>query len=425
MLRTHSRVFRALGALGLAVAAVLVAACGGGGGNSAGAGGSSAGGTPPTTAANQAVVTVGQGVEGVANIPTVSVTICAPGSAGSTSPGSCQTIGNIQVDTESFGLRLASAAATQVLSALPKQQAAGSPVAECTAFADGYTWGSIRTADVTIGGETASSIPIQIVGDMPQSAVQTGGCATGVLEDTPALLGANGILGIGVASSDCGTLCANPPLGNSNYYACPNGANCVQTVMPIAQQVTNPVSKFQTDNNGVILSMPGIGPSGQNTVTGTLTFGIGTRSNNALPGGVTKLAASPSGNVNATFAGSPITAFFDSGSNAYFFTDNTLPNCAGNASSFYCPATAVTRGVTVGNYNPVTPGAAGGKALSMAVGNAAQLLANGNFALNDLAGSLGGAATFVDLGMPFFYGQTVYYGFDQSASGGPTPYVAF
>lgn len=416
-MRTQIRLVRALRALALAVLATLVAACGGGGGGGDnGSGSGSGGGTQP--AANQATVTVARGVEGVANIAGVSVTVCAPGTT------RCQTIDNIQLDTESFGLRLASSAANQVLSALPAVSVAGSQVAECTAFADGYTWGSIRTADVKIGGETAAAIPIQIVGDMPQGAVLTGGCSTGKLELTPADLGANGILGVGVAPNDCGTLCANPPAGNSSYYACPNGANCVQTVLPISQQVANPVAKFPTDNNGVIVSMPAIGPSGQPTVTGTVTFGINTQSNNAMPATVTKLTTSGSGDVNATFNGAPITAFFDSGSNAYFFTDNTLAACTGNTSAFYCPANPTTRTVNVASYNVSTPGAPNGKPLAMGVGNASQLLANGNYALNNLAGSLGGN-TFVDLGMPFFYGQTVYYGMDRSGSSGSSPFVAF
>ena len=413
MLRTDSRVFRALKALGVMSAAALVAACDGGGDDG---GGGSGGGT--SVAANQAVVTVGRGVEGVANIPTVSVKICAPGTT------TCQTVDNIQVDTESFGLRLASSAASQVLSALPNQTVSGSQLAECTAFADGYTWGSIRTADLTIGGKTASAVPIQVVGDMPQGAVLTGGCATGTLELTPADLGANGILGVGVAPNDCGSLCASPPAGNSNYYACPNGANCVQTVVPAAQQVANPVAKFSTDNNGVILSMPAIGPNGQATVAGTLTFGINTQSNNALPSSVTKLATNAYGDVNATFNNSNVTAFFDSGSNAYFFTDSTLSNCTGNASAFYCPPSTVTRPVTVANYNQSSPGAANGLAVSMSVGNATQLLSNGNYALNNLAGDLG-SSSFVDLGMPFFYGRTVYYGMDQTGSGGASPFIAF
>lgn len=418
MLRTHSRLFGALKALGVVAVATLLAACGGGGGSGGSGAGSGSSGGGSQAAANQAVVTVDQGVEGVANIPTVSVKVCVPGTS------VCQTIPNIQVDTESFGLRLASSAASQVLSALPKQSLGGSQMAECTAFADGYTWGSIRTADLTIGQKAASNVPIQIVGDMPQGAVLTGGCSTGTLELTPADLGANGILGVGVAPNDCGTLCASPPVNNSNYYACPNGANCVQTLVPITQQVANPVAKFATDNNGVILSMPAIGPSGQATVAGMLTFGIGTQANNGLPGSVTKFTTNAFGDINATFNGSAVAAFFDSGSNAYFFTDNSLPNCTGNTSAFYCPASTVSRAVNVASYNAASPGAGGGMAVSMAVGNATQLLKNGNFALNDLAGNLGGA-TFVDFGMPFFYGKTVYYGMDQTGSNGPGPYVAF
>lgn len=414
-MRTQSRVVRALGALGIVVAAMLVAACGGGGG---GGGGNSAGSGGGQVGANQVAVTVGKGVQSVANIPTVSVTICVPGSS------VCQTVNNVQVDTESFGLRLASSAMSQVLGSLAQETVGGIPIAECTAFADGHTWGSVRTADVSIGGETARSLPIQVVGDLSPSAVVTGGCASGILELTPADLSANGILGIGVATSDCGTLCAVAPATNSSYYACPGNTNCAQTLVPLAQQVTNPVAKFSADNNGVMLSMPAIGPSGQSTVTGTLTFGVGTQSNNAMPSTVTKLTTNPFGDVDATFAGNATTAFFDSGSNAYFFTDGTLPNCSGAASSFYCPSSTVTRTVTIANYTGSASGAPGGLPVSMAVGNASSLLANGNFALNDLAGNLGGA-TFVDIGMPFFYGHNVFYGLDQSGTGGPAPFVAF
>ena len=418
MLRTHSRLVRALGALGLAAAALIVASCGGGGGSSGGGGGGEGGGGGQA-AANQAAVTVGQGVEGVANIPTVSITICVPGTS------TCQTVSNVQVDTESFGLRLASSAVGQVLGSLQQETVAGVPIAECTTFADGSAWGTIRTADVKIAGETAASLPLQIIGDMPQSAVATGNCSAGTLESTPSDLGANGILGIGVAPNDCGTACASGSASGSNYYVCPGNTHCTPTLVPVGQQVTNPVSKFAGDNNGVILSMPGIGPSGQSTVSGTLTFGIGTQSNNALPGNVAKLATNPFGDVNATFAGNPIVAFFDSGSNAYFFTDGTIPNCTGNTSSFYCPSSAITRTLNVSNYNAATSGASGGLVLSMTVGNATQLLANGNYALNDLAGSLGAGATFFDVGLPFFYGRTFYYGFDQSGSGGAGPFVAF
>jgi len=45
--------------------------------------------------------------------------------------------------------------------------------------------------------------------------------------------------------------------------------------------VQNPVTLFATDNNGVIIELPAV--SGVETsVTGSLIFGIGTQSNNAL-----------------------------------------------------------------------------------------------------------------------------------------------
>src|SRR6266702_1383101 len=102
-----------------AVAAVVLvsvlAACGGGGGDSSSSSNSNSsttlnGGSLPAsptqqpiaaTAANTVPITVGVGVKGVINIPTVSVKVCAPGST-----TNCQTIDNIQVDTGSFGLRV-------------------------------------------------------------------------------------------------------------------------------------------------------------------------------------------------------------------------------------------------------------------------------------------------------------------------------
>jgi hypothetical protein len=51
---------------------------------------------------------------------------------------------------------------------------------------------------------------------------------------------------------------------------------------------------------------------------------------------------------------------------------------------------------------------------------------NGWFAFPNLAGDLG-FTNVVDVGMPFFYGHSVYFGYDQTASGAgtQTPYVAF
>lgn len=414
-MQSNSKLVRALSAFGAALMAVIVAGCGGGGGG----GGSSSNAGGATMASNQVAVNVETGATGLVNIPTVSVTVCKPGTS------ICQTINNIQVDTMSYGLRLADTAAASVLGNLSiETDASGNQLAECTVFADGYTWGSVRTADVTIGSKTASAVPIAIIGDMAASTVPTDCSNTGAAENTVSALGANGILGIGVAPYDCGLTCATSIPSASGtvapYYACPNGASCTATTVPLAQQVTTPVIKFPGDNNGVLLTMPAVGSNGAASAAGTLTFGIGTQSNNALSG-VTQYGTDAAGNVFSSFGGTSGAAFFDSGSNGFFFADSTLAKCASPNSTFYCPASPTTRSVSISNAS----GSTASTTVTMAVANANNLFNSGNFAFNDLAGDLQ-LPRVVDVGMPFFYGRTVFFGYDQSETGGTqTPYVAF
>jgi len=83
-----------------------------------------------------------------------SVTVCVPGSA-----TNCQTISGILVDTGSTGLRILSSALTL---SLPQETGSnGSPVVECFPFVDGVTWGPVQTADMTIAGEQAKSLPFR------------------------------------------------------------------------------------------------------------------------------------------------------------------------------------------------------------------------------------------------------------------------
>jgi Protein of unknown function (DUF3443) len=406
---------------------ILLAACGGGGdsggnsgsGSGSGSGGNSGNTSPITggptaqpiaaTAANTVPITVGPGAQNFVNIPNVTVTVCVPGTS------TCQIINNIQLDTASYGLRLASDAAAQIVSALKiNTSASGGQLAECTQFADGFVWGTVRTADVKIGGETASSIPIQVVGDLNASSVPATNCINGTNESTSADLGANGILGIGVSATDCGTACADAVL--SNYYSCPSGTNCTLAGVPVASQVTNPVTRFAVDNNGVIVQLPPLqGPAP--SVAGTLVFGIGTQSNNALMG-VTTYQSDNTGTINGTYKGAAVGTFFDTGSNGMFFTDSSLPLCTSSFTDFYCPTSTQSLSATVSGVNGATTGT-----VNFSVVNAQTLGANGsNFALPGLAGSFGGGPGLFDFGLPFFFGRHVYYGF---ASASATPYVGF
>ena len=55
------------------------------------------------------------------------------------------------------------------------------------------------------------------------------------------------------------------------------------TTLALASQVSNPVAAFAKDNNGVIVELPSAsGPEA--SLSGSLIFGIGTRSNNGLGG---------------------------------------------------------------------------------------------------------------------------------------------
>ena len=410
---SRSGLFRWLAVLSVSV---LLAACGGGGGDSgsssvsSSSSGSGSNSTPVvSTASNTVPITVGPGAQNFVNIPNVSVTVCAPGT------NTCQTINNIQLDTGSYGLRLASDAATQILGSLPvAQSTSNGQLAECTQFADGFTWGTVRTADVKIGGETASNIPIQVVGDLPDSTVPLNGCINGSNESTSRQLGANGILGVGVAATDCGVDCTNP--ATSNYYSCPSGTNCSSIAVAVAQQVVNPVTKFATDNNGVIVQLPSVATSAA-SVTGTLIFGIGTQSNNALTG-VTSYRSTEFGNLIGTYKGSAVTTIVDSGSNGLFFTDSTLPACTSTFTDFYCPASAQALSATVTGINGATTGT-----VNFTVQNAQTLAGSGtNYALNGLAGSIGSFPTLFDFGLPFFFGRNVYFGIN---SNGNSPYIAF
>ncbi|HEX7935184.1 MAG TPA: DUF3443 family protein [Paraburkholderia sp.] len=415
-----------------------LAACGGGGDSGSSSSGSSGGGSggqisgslpsSPTqqpiaaTAANTVAITVAHGATGVINIPAISVTVCAPNS-----PSTCQTIDNVQVDTGSFGLRIVNSALNSSMqNALTKNTTTtGANLAECAGFADGFTWGSVRNAIVKVGGETTSAagVPVQIIGDMTGTPVPSPGCSNGTQESTVSDLGANGIIGIGTALNDCGQNCSDPTLAPtySNYFGCPAGASCARTAVAATKQVANPVANFTADNNGVIVQLPPISNSGAASATGTLVFGVGTQSNNALTGAQSFTTDGYGNMANSSFNGSKLTAFLDSGSNGYFFNDSSITLCDsnGNFRGFYCPSAAQTRTVTlVGNNNVQA-------AVGVGVVSASTLFGNGtSYAFNDLAGQVGGLSAF-DLGLPFFYGRHVYYGYDLSASGGQTPYVAF
>jgi len=402
----------------LALLATLVTACGGG-----------ATPTPtptPTIQTPEPVlnnvlgVTVDSGPVGTGtnvNRLYTTVKICQPG----TNP--CQTIDHVLVDTGSSGLRLLASVLTPNLNLTRLTGTSGLPLLNCIQFVDNtFAWGPVAKADVVLGGKTAPSVPIQVIADpafnTPASACAVGGTAI----TTATLLGANGILGIGLFREDCGSGCSSNP-HKGFYYTCTD-ASCTATKGALAsldQQVKNPVPLFSSDNNGVLIDLPAVGSAGASVLNGSLIFGIGTQANNQ-PRSAGVLTTDASGHFTTLLAGQSLnTSFFDSGSNGLFFDATTVPNCsADSGAGFYCPNSPLNLSATLVGAN------AARIAVSFQIDNATALFSDASKGvLPGLAGPMGDSTTF-DWGLPFFYGRRMFFGIEgQASSLGTGPYYAF
>ena len=414
----------------LVAAAFALSSCGGGG--SGGASGTSpncsnpAGlitsfGTPTGTNVVPLTVDGGPTVNGARigtiNQAYVTITICVPGTT------TCQSIDHVWIDTGSYGLRLFSSTFT---SSLPVSMQNGNAVANCGQFVSTYTWGAVRTADIKIGSESASSIPIQVIGDSAVPATAPGGCVTAMSTAlaTPTDMGANGLLGIGVFLQDCGTGCAMNAV-SPFYYTCPAGT-CSPVTMATNLQLQNVVGQFTTvdngvlDNNGVLMQIPSIPPQGQSTANGWLIFGINTQSNNQL-GSALVFAVSTLSFINTTTTYGSTTnmsSYVDSGSNGWFFNNPALATCSGASSGFFCQTAMLS--ATMLPFTGTSPS----HTYSFCVENMNDgFLGTGFAAFNDVGGPMT-AGTF-DWGLPFFYGRSVFTAFEGAAIGGnPVPFFA-
>jgi hypothetical protein len=392
----------------VALAALLLSACIGGSNTPAG-------GTKFTTPTpNTVTLTVDGGpaaASGTINHAYVSVKVCVPGST-----TQCATIDHVLLDTGSSGLRLVGSVLTQANLALTAEtDAQGQSIAECATFGGGQTWGPVAAADVTMAGETASKLPVQIMNDTGSGAPPPASCGnSGTLLNGVAGFGANGLLGVGVAAEDCGSACVSPATPLAIYFGCTSSGTCTAENAALSVQVANPVAMFASDNNGIIVNLPNLkNANGDTTVQGELIFGIATQSDNALPAtGLTVLGANASGDFTATYNGgtTPLPALIDSGTDSYAFADPTIAVCASGAFvGYYCPAVAPQ---SVFAINTGTNGTSN----------------TVNFAIADPNSFVAGAAAFINLGggagstrftwgMPFFYGRNVYIGIEQRTAG--------
>src|SRR5271157_4009211 len=357
-----------------------------------------------------------------------SVTVCVPNTT------TCQTIDHVLVDTGSSGLRLLSSVLTVPL---PQQNdSSGNPLDECMVFLDGYVWGPVSLADISITGEKASSAPVQVVIPDSISPPVPSGCSsqtTGPNEgNSVSALGANGVIGLGVFQQDCGLACttANGSIPDAErlqhpvYYDC-SASPCNPTYVTLAQQVPNPVTMFSLDNNGVLIFLPAVPAGGVSTVNGSLIFGIGTQSNNALQSATVYTvpdSGANRGDITTTFDGVSYPAsFIDSGSNGIFFLDSAttgIATCTVQNSTWYCPTSSPD---FLSASNQGTNGNQG--VVNFSIENANLLLNTGNTAFSTLGGPQPGS---FDFGLAFFFGKDVFTALENmNTPGGPGPYFAY
>lgn len=422
----------------------IVAGCGGGGASTSSTttttSGSSGSGNNTLAIAVNGGITAGQ-QSIYSNAAFASAKICSPGST-----SNCVTINNLLVDTGSYGLRVFDSEVSTLK--LPAVDAANSSAAyDCVSFVDNsFLWGPVEKADVTLGSETASSLPIHVISS--SSIGIPSSCSNGGANDNSAsALGSNGILGVGSEPTDCfygGISACDPTSGATTppaaYYTC-SGSTCTPAFISKADQVANPVVLFPKDNNGVIVELPSASAS-EASMNGSLIFGIGTESNNKLPSSATAMTLALCDEFTTVFDSqtfgttsnclssnnSFITtgSFIDSGSNALYFPNvPKITPCTGNLSSFYCPATTQSLSATNKGLNGAS------KSTNFSVANTLDLLSNQTTASDAVQPALAGmnpTGYGFDWGLPFFYGVNVYVSIDGQTmpSGAPAaPWWAY
>jgi hypothetical protein len=338
----------------------------------------------------------------------------------------------VLLDTGSWGLRLVRSVLTaSAVTLAAETDSQGQTIEECATFAGGQTWGPVAAADVTLAGETASNVPVQILDDSNSGAPPAASCGgNGSLINAVTDWAANGVLGIGVFAEDCGSACVAAAAPLSMYYGCTTAGVCTAENVPLDAQVANPATRFPSDNNGIILTMPNLqNGNGDSMVTGVLIFGLGTQTDNQLPPtALTMLAADSNGDFLATYNGATtqVPALIDSGTDAYLFDDPAIAVCTSAAwVGYYCPAVAplATSAVNMSASISTALVPSSSNLVDFAVADPNSFVA-GAAAFGSLAAGAG--ITRFQWGMPFFYGRTIYIGFDGKSSASFTgPYYAY
>lgn len=398
------------------VIGLTLVACNGGSSSSTSGGGSNPviPLIPPTNANLSVSVTPNPGSSlcGAPNIPCVTVTVCNPNS-----PSQCDTIPNVIIDSGSYGLRVFSSLLVNTGNSLPIESSNGNQIAECLGYADfAANWGPVALANITLNTEsTTQSVPMQIINASYVGA--SSNCAGSINYATPAAFGANGILGVGPLIND-----------NGDYFIC-GSSSCVSIPsgsLESASQVSNPIAFLsESYESGITFKFPSVTESsGGSGAIGYAIFGVGTNTDNkpndtafyhihvaneGIP--ISMYTTITSSNIS----NSVVLGFLDTGSNGIFFTTTSISTCG----DWYCPSNAET--ITVNNAST-----AGDVPTSFTIANANSLFGTNNGSFSSLGGQLNDHPLYLDYGLSFFFGRSVFICFNgKTCDGVAGPYWAF
>ena len=350
-----------------------------------------------------------------ANVPYVSIKVCAPGST-----TNCQIIDHITVDTGSSGLRIAASALPSSLqpgaNGLPQVSGhtPSTTLTECEGYVSSYVYGPVVKADIYIAGKQVSNANLQVFGapgyTVPSGCVNSNPGSTET--DTTQTFGGNGLIGIGFdlldqgQFFDCSTALGTSCIDNTQYAGVPS-------IVPL----------FSSDNNGVVIALPSVSSAGLSSpVVGTLTFGVSTQANNTPTTSTLAIVNDTySGEFNTQIGGVWSPAYIDSGTFIMFFNDAANTNltlCTSVANTgFYCPTQPQTIPLTFANYgSKVSLGS-----LNYQVANADQINTLTAMAFNNIAGPTSQTSTLtgtVAYGLSFFYGREMYFLFNSKTAPG-------
>jgi hypothetical protein len=330
------------------------------------------------TASNVLPVTIDRS-SSAQNIPEVTVTVCVPGTK------TCQTIPHIEVDTASTGLRVYSAA---LHIGLPTELDGDNRIGDC---AWNY-WGYMHMADVQLAGLKAKAIPIQVIEPGDPNTPSWCGADTAYNPSTY-----NGIIGISPTLTDT--------MATGYYYSC-SAQGCTQGGIDPSLQVANVSANFPTDNNGCVVQFPDVPADGTQAVTGQVIFGIGTRSNNHPPSDLVPIVPDETwGQFKVEANGKIYESAFDSGTWSYnvpYLSNELCPN----DTVRLCPSSPLTIPVDLLNANgDVT------YLTSMNIVDYSKF-PSANMAFDNL-GTAWPGSTQMMFGLPYFFGRSIYYGYDQ------------